>query len=1488
MEITPEVISQFMTGRDEQKYIVAIEAAYNDNLAYVVVNDPDKGKYIERFKYKPFLWMKEEVGHMLYDGNKAKLRAAMQKYGITIKKLRTANAEGVTPSRMDKGFKYLVTCSESNSKLNWFFKEGGFNPREGDNSKLIFKFAPDEQFMIQTGKRLFKGFEDYDDLHRLQFDLETQGLDPMGNPIFQIGIRDNRGYERIIEVVGDTPQELRDAERVAIVEFFKVIDDIQPDIIAGYNSANFDWPFLYKRSDRLSVDITKFVKGLDGETPIKDSDWNLKMGQETERYSQTLLWGYNVLDISHSVRRAQAINSSIKSWSLKYITKFSKAQKPNRVYIDGDKIYTTWKDTENVYYFNEDNGDWFKHVDGSLEQEELVSTGDYDEVKGAYIVERYLLDDLWETEKIDNIYNQAPFLLAKSIPTSYMRSSTMGTAGQWSLMLAAWSYEHGLAIPDYEKKREFTGGLSRLLETGFAEEVGKLDYAALYPKTTLTYGIFPDTDISGVFKGLLTYIVDNRDKYKFLVEEYKEKVAELSKLEPTEENKVIIEKYSKMASDYDKKQLPLKILANSFYGAYGAPYIFPWGDTMCAEKITCMSRQHLRLMVRTFTEKWGFRALVGDSVTYDTPIYIKYKNTGYIDILPICDLFNENSEYLDIEKLRDFEEKPFDVLTRNGWTGVNYVYRHETDKKIHRVTTKNRLVNVTQDHSLFQNGVEVKPSELSRFDKVDIYDIPKNNLSTDLTVGKAYLFGFFLGDGSAICSPRGRKYISRKTGVTKYHKSVRYDWKISNTRVNILEDLQKILKDEFMLDGNIKNHMKSSSVYNLTVHKSTFSKYFHDNFYTSYREKKVPSIILNSTPDIKKAFINGVFASDGYGDTIEDCSDIGMKSQVAMAGISLILKELGIDYKIVVRKDKQAFINFKLKNHNRNNSSFTNKTKMKCDEVWNNYVIDNKDLANRVYDISTEDGTFICGIGGIIAHNTDGFNFAIPDNVNDFKYTPLGNHWKTTKYKGIELCGLDACLAYFNENYMEGWMGLDVDDVCKATINFKRKNYANLIGTKVKFVGNSIKSKAMPTYIEDFLDKGIKLLLDGKGYDFINYYYEYIEDIYNYRIPLVKIASKAKVKQTVSQYIEDCKTRTKSGSLKARKAHMELILHHDMSPKLGDVIYYVNTAETKSKGDVQMVKDRKTKENKIVINCKLISQEDIENNPNYITDEYNVHKYIDAFNTRIAPLLVVFSKDIRGKILLDMVKDKKTKQYQLQDRYYFTESECKLVSGQPLEDSDQDTYEQLMTMENKEIRFWMMANEVPNRLTIDEWDTVKQDYFNRKADGLKHDLDVLKSVCVKLELNQLKSITNNGKLPTVVSDVVRMDEAGNLISKEWAEPIADLSIVFDYMDMAKFRDKFYKKFNITGTKKYDKWLKFVNAAKIPDTFTLDDYVSLFTDISEYTLKELMNLDNGILNTLMSRRVKEVEPINVITETPIVLSGDLMTDMFVFMNEVESL
>jgi DNA polymerase elongation subunit (family B) len=66
---------------------------------------------------------------------------------------------------------------------------------------------------------------------------------------------------------------------------------------------------------------------------------------------------------------------------------------------------------------------------------------------------------------------------------------------QWVLLVSGidygrWSYENGLAIPETQSKREFTGGLARLLEVGYAKNVVKLDYAALYPKIQLTHGIF--------------------------------------------------------------------------------------------------------------------------------------------------------------------------------------------------------------------------------------------------------------------------------------------------------------------------------------------------------------------------------------------------------------------------------------------------------------------------------------------------------------------------------------------------------------------------------------------------------------------------------------------------------------------------------------------------------------------------------------------------------------------------------------------------------------------------------------------------------------------------------------------------------------------------------------------------------------------------------------------------------------------------------------
>ena len=134
------------------------------------------------------------------------------------------------------------------------------------------------------------------------------------------------------------------------------------------------------------------------------------------------------------------------------------------------------------------------------------------------------------------------------------------------------------------KKRAITGGLSRLINVGYAKNIVKFDYSSLYPSIQLVYDVFPECDIMGVQKSLLKYFRDMRIKYKNLTAEYKDSNPVLSEM-------------------YDRKQLPIKIFINAYFGSLSAPKVFPWGDMNKGEMITCTGRQVLRMMIMFFTKK---------------------------------------------------------------------------------------------------------------------------------------------------------------------------------------------------------------------------------------------------------------------------------------------------------------------------------------------------------------------------------------------------------------------------------------------------------------------------------------------------------------------------------------------------------------------------------------------------------------------------------------------------------------------------------------------------------------------------------------------------------------------------------------------------------------------------------------------------------------------------------------------------------------------
>jgi hypothetical protein len=287
----------------------------------------------------------------------------------------------------------------------------------------------------------------------------------------------------------------------------------------------------------------------------------------------------------------------------------------------------------------------------------------------------------------------------------------------------------------------------------------------------------------------------------------------------------------------------------------------------------------------------------------------------------------------------------------------------------------------------------------------------------------------------------------------------------------------------------------------------------------------------------------------------------------------------------------------------------------------------------------------------------------------------------------------------------------------------------------------------------------------------------------------------------------DCKTLTKAGTKKSRQAWYELAIKEGLEPNVSDTIYYINTGSKKGHSDVKRVthyfyydatgekveitkevekwykeyegKDKTRldlakehynkafEEDEIILNCKLVPNEIVDSEEDVLCSdyeglEYNVEKYIDQFNKRITPLLVCFHPDIRNKILVTNPKDK----------MFFTEAQAQLVSGYPNKETDQDTFEALMTPERKEIEFWVSINETPpfvKECNID-WDKLVADYKS-EIEKEKNDIFQVENKKYIDALNKLtdadiEAFEEEGKLPTSISSIVTLGSDMRLYFKK--------------------------------------------------------------------------------------------------------------------------
>jgi DNA polymerase elongation subunit (family B) len=217
----------------------------------------------------------------------------MNEYNISVKALDVTNTKGEVVEEILDGYTFMFYATKpmTYSRFLDFFKSAGnsvYSKNKDENlpdsfvvqseakkdKRQYLVVTPIEQFMISTGKRMFKGYDDYDQCLRMIFDLETTGLDTKKDRIEQFGIRFNRPvkyngkyieFEKIYTTDGETEKEKNDSELENIINFIKIIYTFRPDIITAHNGEVFDWNMIIGACKRLGTTLeelsTPYFKG---------------------------------------------------------------------------------------------------------------------------------------------------------------------------------------------------------------------------------------------------------------------------------------------------------------------------------------------------------------------------------------------------------------------------------------------------------------------------------------------------------------------------------------------------------------------------------------------------------------------------------------------------------------------------------------------------------------------------------------------------------------------------------------------------------------------------------------------------------------------------------------------------------------------------------------------------------------------------------------------------------------------------------------------------------------------------------------------------------------------------------------------------------------------------------------------------------------------------------------------------------------------------
>jgi DNA polymerase elongation subunit (family B) len=382
------------------------------------------------------------------------------------------------------------------------------------------------------------------------------------HPIISIALKSSKSSIYHVWGLGDyipaegAPVQYRkcNSEEALLVSFLKYWTSNYPDIITGWNVKFFDMPYLINRIAKIGTFAA--AKNLSPWKWLREGQAKAMIGGTQQFYE---IYGMQIVDYLQTFKKLGYSYGPQESYRLDHIA-YVVVGEQKLSYEEHGNLHTLYKN------------DHQKFIDYNIKDVELV-------------------------ERIDEKMGLIELVMTMAYKGGVNYTDVMGTTAIWDSIIYRDLYNRKIAPPPNEEKFKgpYPGGYVKDPHVGSHDWVVSFDLNSLYPNLIVQYNMSPETllppgdrenacvaangaTFTKKFQGMLPRIIINYSDERKAIKKDMLKAMQENQRNPSD-------KIEREINRLENRQMAIKILLNSLYGALGNKY-FRYFNQNVAEGIT--------------------------------------------------------------------------------------------------------------------------------------------------------------------------------------------------------------------------------------------------------------------------------------------------------------------------------------------------------------------------------------------------------------------------------------------------------------------------------------------------------------------------------------------------------------------------------------------------------------------------------------------------------------------------------------------------------------------------------------------------------------------------------------------------------------------------------------------------------------------------------------------------------------------------------------